>query len=174
MNRARTLPLTNLDYDFDEEAAFQAGGLDEQRDAAYWRAFFPGVTGFLAELEAGRYARPVHHIEKVVVLCSTLTYSSGYNLMRDLYSLGAVLVGAPSAQSGNNFGDSLPFKLTNTGIQASVSHKANVSFPDDPELGRTLWPHRELTYARLKAAGFDPNAEVGLALDMLGVKLQQQ
>ena len=167
VNQGRKLPLMAQGYDFSEEIAFRDGSTMAKRDAAYWADFFEGADGFLAELASGAFARPAHKVEKVIVLCSTLTYSSGFNLMRDLYALGAVLVGSASAQSGNNFGDSLPFTLTHTGIQAFVSHKANISFPDDPERGRTLRPHHELTYPKLAATGFDPNAEVRLALDEL-------
>jgi hypothetical protein len=164
VNRDKTLALEDTDYDFSEEFKYRK----TPRDDAYFKTLFQGAPDFLAELEAQSFARPGHRPRKVLVLCSTFTYSSGFNLMQDLYSQGAVLVGSPSAQSANNFGDSLPFTLTNTGISAFVSHKANFGFPDDNDKGKVLMPHHVLGYDRLCELGFDPNAEVQLALELLG------
>ena len=96
-----------------------------------------------------------------------MTFSSGFNVLSGLHSLGAVTVGTPSAQPPNNFGDMLLFELRHTGIQAGVSHKWVVAFPDDPELGRCLEPQVPLTFEYLAASGFDPNTEVLLALEAL-------
>jgi hypothetical protein len=81
--------------------------------------------------------------------------------------MGAKVVGTPSAQPGNSFGDVLQFQLKNTGLTVFVSYKQIVAFPDDPEGGRCLKPQYPLTLEKLAAYGFDPNAEVLLALEVL-------
>jgi hypothetical protein len=103
----------------------------------------------------------------VIVLSSPTTFSSGFNVLTGLRSMGAVVVGTPSAQPANNFGDMLVFELQHSAIQVGVSHKQNITFPDDPELGRCLLPEHPLTFAKLAAYDFDPNAEVLLALEVL-------
>lgn len=81
--------------------------------------------------------------------------------------MGARVVGTPSAQPGNNFGDVLQFQLKNTGLEAFVSHKRNITFPDDPEKGRCLQPHYPITLEKFAIYDFDPNAEILLALEIL-------
>jgi hypothetical protein len=61
----------------------------------------------------------------------------------------------------------LIFELRHSAIQVGVSRKQNITFPDDPELGRCLLARHPLTFAKLAAYGFDPNAEVLLALEVL-------
>jgi len=87
-----------------------------------------------------------------------------------LYKLGAILVGVPSGQAGNCFGDVLMFKLNNTGISGQVSFKYMLTFPNDPEKGRVLRPNYELTYDKLASYGFDPNAEILLALEIAAIQ----
>jgi hypothetical protein len=86
--------------------------------------------------------------------------------MYRLYKAGATLVGTPSSQAGNCFGDTLQFRLGNSKLSGSVSHKYFDMFPDDPEMGRVLRMHHQLTYEKLKSYGFDPNAEILFALDV--------
>ncbi len=81
---------------------------------------------------------------------------------------GAEIVGTPSAQAANCFGDILNFELPNSGLTFSVSRKTFVLFPDDPEKGKVLKPHHPLTYAKLKELGFDRNAAVLYALEIAG------
>ena len=120
----------------------------------------------MAVYRSGRF-NGIYTPQNVVVLCSPLTYSSGFNLMTALSKKGATIVGTPSAQPGNNFGDSLILQLKNTGIQAFVAFKQLVSFPDDPEKGRLFPIDHPLTFAKLASTGFDPNAEVLLALEVI-------
>jgi len=87
--------------------------------------------------------------------------------MKYLYFLGAILVGTPSGQSGNCFWAILEFELNHTSIKGAVSHKRFIDFPDDPEKGRVLMPHFTVTYDKLLAYGFDENAEILYALDIL-------
>lgn len=104
---------------------------------------------------------------RIVVLCSAWTYSSGYTMLAVLEQFGATVVGTPPARAGNNFTDSLLFRLKNTQLNGAVSFKRNITFPDDPEKGRCLKPDVLLTHEKWASLDFDPNAEVLLALEFL-------
>jgi hypothetical protein len=124
------------------------------------------VPTFQKWYQTGHYHRPRHALAKVIVLASPFTYSSGFNLMQDLLAQGAVMVGTPSAQSANNFGDSLVLRLQHSGITGFISHKVNVDYPAEPTPGHLIQPDHPLTWQRWAAWGFDPNAEVLLALEL--------
>jgi hypothetical protein len=133
-------------------------------------AWLMKMTTFAKEYvsrEHDAYYTPEH----VMVLSSHKTFNSGYTMMRYLYRAGATIVGTPSGQAGNCFGDILDFRLPNSGLTGNVSHKRYVEFPDDPAMGRVLWPHHLLTYGKLASYGFDRNAEVLLALEVAGIPL---
>ena len=111
--------------------------------------------------------KPLYYPEKVVVLCSPVTYSSGYGLMYSQYRAGALLIGTASTQASNSFGDIAKFELQYSGITGTVSHDYIVHFPDDPEKGKMLRPQYEMAYEKLKSYMFDPNAEILFALELL-------
>ncbi|MBN1268722.1 MAG: hypothetical protein JXB04_03980 [Kiritimatiellae bacterium] len=167
-NRRRAVPLSRTDYDFsgdwygrcqrDSSAAdqikteFELGELDK-------------MPTFAVEYHSGKYEG--HYLPaEVMVLISPKTFSSGYTLMYYLYRAGAKIVGTPSAQAGNCFGEPFSFELQHSELSGTVSHKQFVYFHDDPEMGRVLRPHFPMTYEKLKSYAFDPNAEILLALDI--------
>jgi hypothetical protein len=121
---------------------------------------------FLAELKSGAYAG-YYTPKKVIVATSHETYSSGFTMLRYLYKCGATVVGSPSAQSGNGFGNGSMFTLKNTGIRLMISKNAYVVFPKEPNKRKQIFAHHELTYEKLKSYGFDPQAVVLYALDLL-------
>ena len=102
----------------------------------------------------------------VMVLSSPKTFSSGYTLMYYLYLAGAKIVGTPSAQEGNCFGEPFSFELKHSGLTCNISHKQFINFHNDPEMGRVLQPDFPMTYDKLKSYTFDPNAEILFALDV--------
>ncbi len=123
-------------------------------------------TTFAEELQEGRfeaYYRPTN----IVVLTSAETYSAGFDLAVKLYRMGAVIVGTPSAQSGNCFIDAITTELKNSKIGVALSSKVQVLFPEDESGGRELIPHHLLTYEKLVELNFDTNAELLLALEIL-------
>jgi hypothetical protein len=128
------------------------------------------MPGFWQVYESGKYHHTVYRPGKVMVLCSPFTYSSGFNMLTALYRQGAVLFGTPSAQPPNNFGDTLISTLKNTGIRCGISYKRIITFPGDPEKSNYLPVDHLLTYDKLASYGFDPNAEVLLALEALKKK----
>jgi hypothetical protein len=164
INQRRPYPLTASDYDFHSEEQYLQSASDSAGQAELTLAKSPT---FWQVFQSGDHHQPLWSPDRVLVLCSPSTFSSGFNVLTGLYALGAEVVGTPSAQPANSFGDMLRFQLRHSGIEVAVSFKQNVTFPDDPELGRCLRPHHALTIEQLAAYDFDPNAEVLLALEVL-------
>jgi len=168
----RWLLLETGDLDFSEEAAWQdrkKHGLTPAARARRLRELTEDAARlptFQAELRT-RKANAAWS-GKVVVLTSGQTYSAGFDLVALLVKHGATVVGVPSAQAGNCFIDGLPFRLARSGLEGTISYKQSLMFPDQPARGELLRPDVELTYERLSALGFDPNASVLLALEALG------
>jgi len=165
INDGRAYALRATSFDFGEEDSYRLpdSSVMPQHDSiltnspSFWRVY-----------ETKEFHQSTWTPTNVLVLCSPLTFSSGFNVLTGLYAMGAKVVGTPSAQPGNNFGDVLQFQLKNTGLGVFVSHKQIVTFPDDPESGRCLKPDYPLTLEKLAGFDFDPNAEVLLALEILG------
>jgi hypothetical protein len=158
-------PLTENDYDFAEDRfkeLFLAGKIDVTTGM---RLKYADTPTFLAELQSGAYSG-AYTPKKVIVTTSHETYSSGFTMLRYLHKSGATVVGSPSAQSGNGFGNGSLFTLKNTGLRLTISKAAYVVFPEEPNKRKQIVPHYELTYERLKSYGFDPHAVVRYALDL--------
>jgi len=165
INSGRAQPLEIGDYDFAGENAF----VDRRDPAASLEAaeeyvkFAPTFYKVYGEGTYDNYYRP----SRIVVLCSAWTYSSGFTMLAALEQFGATVVGTTPAYVGNNFTDSLLFRLNHTQLVGAVSFKKNITFPDDPDSGRSLTPDVLLTYKKWASLNFDPNAEVLLALEFL-------
>ncbi|NOY26903.1 MAG: hypothetical protein GXP62_13610, partial [Oligoflexia bacterium] len=140
-----------------------------------WRDH-PGVGGDIAELTqqlasfmptfAAVLADPPEPLRpRMIVLTSASTYSAGFDLARLLRGLGATVVGVASAQAGNCYIDTMPFRLDNSGLQGSISSKLSLAWPDDPALGKVLEPDVVLGVDDMLRLEGDPNATVLLALD---------
>jgi hypothetical protein len=168
VNQGRAVPLLVGDYDLN---------LDFTDDAERFRALLPQVPAmieqrvremptFYAEYAAGTHAG-YHTPDKVLVLVTPRTFSAGFTMERYLYLAGATLVGTPSGQAANCFGNQTLWHLKHTSIRGGVSTAYYVDFPNDPEMGRVLPVHYPLTYEQLASYGFDPNAEFLYALELL-------
>jgi len=162
VNQDRDIPLNKDDYDFEEEVA------DRMTTDAEWNETLKKMPTFWNVYKKKIYHTPHYSPEKIYVLCTPFTFSSGFNMLTDLYSLGAKIVGTPSAQPGNNFGDTLIFTLTNSKVTVGVSFKQILTFPDDSDKGNCLFPEYMLTYPKFKSFNFDPHAEILYALEILG------
>jgi len=157
-------------HDFYEAYAATLGmtldELEEAQGAALVAGRYVDVPEFGDEYASGIYAG-YYTPRNVVVLVRPRTYSSGFTMMQYLDWAGATLVGTPSAQSANTFGEGMIWTLDHTGIQGLVSHNWYVSSPDDLERGR-LWPvDVAMTYDDLVRHGFDPNTELLLAMEWI-------
>lgn len=166
INQGRPFPLLKDDYDFSEDPDFMGKEVfmkEREKEMEKWLQKIPTFKKVLESEDFNGFYLP----EKVFVVISPWTYSSGYQLASMFYKLGAILAGVPSGQSGNCFGDVLIFTLKNSGLRGTVSYKQFLDLPDDPVKGRMLRPHIELTYKKLKKLFFDPNAEIILVLERI-------
>jgi len=168
VNQGRAVPLRVGDYDF---------SFDFSDDPERFQAILPQAPAiiedivrtmptFYAEYEAGTYAG-FYTPDKVVVLVTPGTFSAGFDMLSYLYEAGAILIGTPSGQAGNCFGNGRLWHLKHSGIEGIISTKYEVRFPGNPEMGRVLPMHYPLTYEKLASYGFDPNAEFLYALELL-------
>ncbi|UCG62257.1 MAG: hypothetical protein JSV52_02930 [Candidatus Zixiibacteriota bacterium] len=161
LNKERDVPWIEGDYDFSEDYSdsvlSDASSLDEGLEHA---------PTFYNEWESGAYGS-YYCPENVIVLTRPWTFSAGFGIAVRLYRTGAVLVGTPSAQAPNSGGNAVRWTLDNSGITGRVAQSYVLNFPDDSELARVLPVHYPLTQGLLASYGFDPNAEVLYALDLL-------
>ena len=168
INRGRAVPLTRTDYDFSGDwygRIQRYPSVADQIKTEFQLRELDKMPTFAEEYYSGTY-EGYYLPANVMVLSSPKTFSSGYTLMYYLYLAGAKIVGTPSAQAGNCFGEPFSFELIHSGLTGTISHKQFVDFHDDSEMGLVLRPHFPMTYDKLKSYAFDPNAEILLALDV--------
>jgi C-terminal processing protease CtpA/Prc len=169
-NKGRAVPLIEGDYCFDDDFTDDEekvrGLFQESETPAFLVRWLDRSPTFYAEYESGTYSG-YYRPERILVLVNPGTYSSGFTMARHLYLAGATLVGTPPAQASNCFGESIPWILKHTRIGGVVSVSYYNQFPNDPVVGRVLPVHYPLSYDKLAAYGFDPNAEYLYALELL-------
>jgi len=171
-NERRRTAVTINDYDFLEEENY-----DSRADLEQKRAFLRKdlddmafhMPTFHKEYAKGEY-EAFYTPENVVVLSEAETFSSAFWMLQCFYKAGATLVGLPSGQAPNTFSDQNPYRLSRTGLTLYMTCKYSVSCPKLPRDARVLMPDHVLTYEKLRAYDFDPNAAVLLALDVLAGK----
>jgi hypothetical protein len=167
INQGKPIKLQADDYDLG--AAFYSRFGNAPDAMADIKAEFEDFVGKMPSFErlyrTGEY--DARYCPKyVVVICSPNTFSSGWTLMYYLKRAGALLVGTPSSQGSNCYGDVLPFTLTHSGLSGVVSQKRFEYFPDDPT-ATVLRPDYPLSYEKLAEYDFDPNAEIRYAIQVL-------
>ncbi len=145
------------DYTF-----YDARPMDPRSEA--WKSTLLTVPAMKAELANPAWAA-IHTPRRVFVLSGAVTFSSGFDTLLSLHRTGATLVGVPGSQAPNCFIDIGFVTLPASRLTAMVSMRAAQAFPEDPVKGRMLPCDLPLTYERFKALGFDPNAEVLMALE---------
>ncbi|UCF19190.1 MAG: hypothetical protein JSU87_14885 [Gemmatimonadota bacterium] len=167
IEHATQVPVIPGDYDFSSDPTFMSEAeLDGSLRASY-RRMFEQMPTFYA-LFSSREDEALYIPEKIVVLCGNATQSSGFDLLTNLYRLGAKVVGVRSSQAGNHFGNTRAFTLTHSKLGGYLSTKYFVAYPGESPTGFTLDPHYILTYDRLASFDFDANATLLLALELLG------
>jgi len=172
LSQARRTALTINDYDFLEEENYYSLADREQKRALIRKDLDDmalHMPTFHKEYAKGKY-EAFYTPENVVVLSEAKTFSSAFWMLQCFYKAGAKLVGVPSGQAPNMFSDQNPYRLSRTGLTLYMTCKYSVSFPKLPRDARALMPDQLLTYDKFKAYGFDPNAAVLLALDVLAAK----
>ena len=167
-----SVPLTLEDYDFSADFHFMPKATLDRAVRDRFLRMFAQMPTFYA-LFRTRQQEAAYRPERIVVLCSNATQSSGFDLMTNLYRLGALIVGVPPSQAGNGFGDIRRFELTHSKLVGYVSTKYFFAFPGQPENGFTLEPHHTLTYPKLASYDFDNNAILLLALEVLETSIPE-
>jgi hypothetical protein len=169
-NEGRAVPLIEGDYNFDDDftdAEEKVRTLFQESEIpAFLDRWINRSPTFYTEFQSGAYGG-YYRPERIMVLVNPGTYSSGFTMARHLYLAGATLVGTPSAQASNCFGECIQWRLEHTSIGGVVSVSYFNQFPNDPEVGRVLPVHYPLTYEKLASYDFDPNAEYLYALELL-------
>jgi hypothetical protein len=165
ISHERPLPLEVGDYDFFYDYP-HFGRPDSAAILETFEKYSAMSPSFHSEWLSGEFDG-YYLPERVFVLSSGGTFSSGYTMMHYLSQAGAKVVGTPSSQGGNCFGDIIGFKLDNSGLSFNVSHKYFELYPNDPDRGRLLLPDYLLTYDKLAGYGFDPEATILYALDLI-------
>ena len=168
-NVGRSVPMVVGDYDFryyltDPAAVAEVLANPEPGFVTDWLDRSPTFYDEYLSEAYGGYYRP----EDVLVVTTSETFSSGFTLARHLYLAGATLVGTPSGQSSNCFGELTWFDLAHSGIRIAVSESCFIMFPVESELATVLPVHRPLTYEKLASYDFDPNAWLRYALELAG------
>lgn len=149
------MDFTELD---EVDAAVAAGAQSREL-----RGVLDGCPSLWTEIDS-RGPGPWWHPDKLLVLTDNGTYSSAYSITTDLCRAGATIIGTPSGQSGNAFGDYTTYTLPHSGGTLCVSYKVFRYWPDDPARGHLLHPDIELSYDDLRDHRFDPNTAVIRAL----------
>jgi hypothetical protein len=161
------VPLVLADYDFSLDAQFMSDGQLRDAVGANLLRMFHQTPTFSAVFD-NRDDEGCFSPEKIVVLSGNATQSSGFDLLTNLYRLGAEIVGVTSSQAGNSFGNVRHFALPNSKLEGYLATKYFVQYPDEAATGFALQPHYTLTYRKLAELNFDPNASLLLALEILG------
>jgi hypothetical protein len=162
------VPLTLNDYDFSGDLSFDIPRNNTVIEKAPAEVFFQ-FPSFQKAYQQGIY-EGCYKPKKIIVLCSSNTRSSGFDLMQNLMRLGAVSVGIPPSQSGNHFGNVSQFELTHSKIKGFVATRFFLGFPENPRMHLVHRPRFELTYDMLVSYNFDKNAALLYALKLIEEK----
>lgn len=124
-----------------------------------------GYDGFGKEYLAK--TPPITHVE-IIVLTSPHTFSAAIHFTWFMQKLGrTTLVGVPSRQAGNAFMESTFFNLPATNISVSISNARQVLYAYEDERGQVIRPDYEMSLEDYSRLGFDANAEVLRALEVI-------
>lgn len=149
------------DISFDDFAPNGILPLTELREMPLYRGY--GGAGEEWVLEGERLPGP----SQVYVLVSPSTFSAAYHFLYMLTEMGAISIGVTPAQAGNTFMESTELFLPGTGLRGSVSNSWQGIYPDNPVKGEELTPDHPMTIAEYERFGFDPDAEVLKALELI-------
>jgi len=155
---ASRFPGREGDYDFSGMARSASRPASEAGAEDFWRRVTRTFADELASSQHEAHYRPPH----VIVLVGPRTFSGGFWLAAALKRHGAALVGVPSGQAGNSFGDVRFTSLKESGITVGVSTRIFVLFPGHLGPYPVLPVDAPLTYELWRRTGFDPDAELRL------------
>lgn len=128
---------------------------------------FKSMPTFNNVFNQSNYDEPSLQFENIYTICDPFTYSSGFNLLTALYDNGSKIVGTPSGQSANNFGDALMYQLKHTHIKGFVSYKQILTYPYNLQKGKCFTPDYLLTKEIYTQFDYDPNAEILYSIELI-------
>ena len=165
MNKTRELKLEIGDYDFQSEDNLSNNNISALSLKEIENYFKMSPT-FWKEYDIKKY-QSYYTPSNIYVLVDSDVFSAAFSFTVILFKAGAKLIGTPPGQAGNCFIESPTFELPNTKLKIRVSDQYMISFPNDPDKGKLLYPDYLLTYDKYKSYNFDPNSEVLFALDII-------
>lgn len=149
--------------DFDFGHYFVATERDhDERVAAIRERLTANSETFAEEAAAGTHAG-YYRPEQVIAITSAHTFSSGLAAPLQISRLGGDVVGVPSGQAPNLFGEPVRETLPNTGLEVTVAGKILFWQPETD--GNVLVPDCELTPERFERYDRASDAGLRLALD---------
>jgi len=172
----RTFGLDDSDYDFSEPDMLR----NELLDRDYVRKLVEDDLAlsptFFSEYRAGTHSN-YYTPENVIVLTDSATFSAGFMFAQYLKLLGATLVGSVPSQNIGQMGETIQFKLDNSGLGGAISRSYlihDTSIPGTVVAARVLKPDYELTYEKLRELGFSRPAAIRYALEIIGTDKQSK
>jgi hypothetical protein len=166
----RTFNLSDSDYDFSEPDMLR----NELLDRAYVRKLVGDDLAlsptFFSEYRVGTHSK-FYTPQNVIVLTDSATFSAGFMFAQYLKLLGATVVGSVPSQNIGQMGETIQFKLDNSGLGGAISRSYLVhdtAIPGAEVAARVLKPDYELTYEKLRELGFSRPAAIRYALEIIG------
>lgn len=127
-----------------------------------------GYSGFGAEYV--KKTKSLNDID-IIVLTSPNTFSAAYHFTYFLKKLGrTTLVGVAPRQAGNAYMEATRITLPKTQLQGAISNAKQVLFDENSESAKILRPDHEMTWNDFEKYGFDVNAEVLKAIELIESK----
>lgn len=150
-----------------KEKALESADVARKARIAEYKAKGFTWAPLLEELDG----RPLWRPRRVIVLCDPMTFSAGFHALAYLRELGAETLGVPSCQSPNAFMENTEFELPESKLKGSFSNSVQSFLPGDSKA--TIYPlQHTLDFAVVKRYGFDTQASLRWALDLLQTKDQ--
>lgn len=134
---------------------YQNGDITAQRNRMLQNTFTE-----TPELLQSLGGAPLYRPKQIFVITDPHTNSAAFHYAFYLWKMGATLVGVPSSQAPNTFMEITPFKLSYSGLTASISNTMQQFFPAESPLAKVLKPDIEITSQDYTNFNLDSNTPV--------------
>jgi len=125
------------------------------------------LTDYGAEYFRPRNDSPPY-TPRVVVVTSAATFSAAFHFTYFLAEIGdATVVGVPPRQAPNAFMENTSFTLPHSGLEGSIANSVQVLYPADHPRAKVFTPDFAMAWDDFRRYGFDPDAEILFALDLI-------
>lgn len=166
-NQSRNISLKIGDYQFGNfmGSEWSPEMSPKERRKKYFENNIDFTSG--AELMKSQNGVPVYS-PKLIVLTSPKTFSAAFHYLFFLKEIAdATIVGVAPRQAFNSGMEVTDFTLPNTRLSGSVSNSYQLFMPHDLEKGRILIPDYEISCNIYADFGYDQDAEIRYAVDMI-------